>query len=320
MKQVFIFILTAIAMLAPGERLPLNQASDSVATEGNRVQNVVVIPVEFPDLKFLENDIVESVNQLFNVRGYSRGGSIGSVSDYIGDNNLPLSVSFLIAEKVTVAKSSSYYGANTAHSIDAAITELVLEASSLAAEAGVDFSNLDGDNDGLIDHILLFYAGVNESESGLEDRIRPQSGSLSQLHHFVGNKMMGPYSCCSELGGKSDNPYFTNIGTICHEYIQSFGVPDMYDVNDETEGLSNALYKTLSLMSYGNFNDKGRTPPLVNAVEREVLGCLEVEDVVVGRNYRLEPIEACNKALRINTTTPGEYFLIEYRRGTGWDA
>ena len=92
MKQVFIFILTAIAMLAPGERLPLNQASDSVATEGNRVQNVVVIPVEFPDLKFLENDIVESVNQLFNVRGYSRGGSIGSVSDYIGDNNLPLSV------------------------------------------------------------------------------------------------------------------------------------------------------------------------------------------------------------------------------------
>ena len=59
-------------------------------------------------------------------------------------------------------------------------------------------------------------------------------------------------------------------------------------------------------MSNGNYNNEGRTPPSMNAVERNMLGWLELEELNAGiKNYELPPISE-NKAYMFSTENEGE--------------
>ena len=126
-------------------------------------------------------------------------------------------------------------------------------------------------------------------------------------------------ACYSEYSGAGRN-LSAGIGTICHELLHIIGLPDLYDVNGDTEGSSSPLFGSISIMDKGNLNDNGRTPPYLGAVEREILGLLRTEEVEAGRQYFLPSIDISNTALKIPTSNEGEYFLIEYRSGEKWDS
>ena len=127
------------------------------------------------------------------------------------------------------------------------------------------------------------------------------------------------YFCTSELKG-SQGTNMCGIGTTCHEFGHSLGLPDFYDTNYEENGSCSAL-SSFSTMCSGSYNNDGRTPPYFNAEERVYLGWMidsDIQDLPAGE-ISFGSVKD-DIAYRSYTDVEGEYFLYECRDGSGWDA
>lgn len=245
-----------------------------------------------------------------------------SVKNYLNDQFLGrYEFTFDVAPIVTLSQTHQYYGKNS-NGKDSRAAEAVAEACRLAAANGTDFSIYDTDNDGKVDDILLFYAGKDESEGGGDDCIWSHAWKLSaaNINLALNGKVIDSYAATSELSRRSSGKYqFKTIGTICHEYSHSLGLADMYDTDyGGSGGEADGLWKSTALMDKGNFNNDGRTPPYYNAIDRDMLGIGQCEELKEG-HYVLEPINLNGRFLRMDTANEGEYYLIECRTNTGWD-
>ncbi len=245
-----------------------------------------------------------------------------SVKNYLNDQFLGrYEFTFDVAPIVTLSQTHQYYGKNS-NGKDSRAAEAVAEACRLAAANGTDFSIYDTDNDGKVDDILLFYAGKDESEGGGDDCIWSHAWKLgaANIKLTLNGKVIDSYAATSELSLRSSGKYqFKTIGTICHEYSHSLGLADMYDTDyGGSGGEADGLWKSTALMDKGNFNNDGRTPPYYNAIDRDMLGIGQCEELKEG-HYVLEPINLNGRFLRMDTANEGEYYLIECRTNTGWD-
>lgn len=245
-----------------------------------------------------------------------------SVKNYLNDQFLGrYEFTFDVAPIVTLSQTHQYYGKNS-NGKDSRAAEAVAEACRLAAANGTDFSIYDTDNDGKVDDILLFYAGKDESEGGGDDCIWSHAWKLSaaNINLTLNGKVIDSYAATSELSLRSSGKYqFKTIGTICHEYSHSLGLADMYDTDyGGSGGEADGLWKSTALMDKGNFNNDGRTPPYYNAIDRDMLGIGQCEELKEG-HYVLEPINLNGRFLKMDTANEGEYYLIECRTNTGWD-
>lgn len=273
----------------------------------------LVLLAEFKDLKM--SFASERFENLMN-----KGES--SVKNYLNDQFLgSYEFTFDVAPIVTLSQAHQYYGKNS-NGKDSRAAEAVAEACRLAAANGTDFSIYDTDNDGKVDDILLFYAGKDESEGGGDDCIWSHAWKLSaaNIKLTLNGKVIDSYAATSELSLRSSGKYqFKTIGTICHEYSHSLGLADMYDTDyGGSGGEADGLWKSTALMDKGNFNNDGRTPPYYNAIDRDMLGIGQCEELKEG-HYVLEPINLNGRFLRMDTANEGEYYLIECRTNTGWD-
>lgn len=273
----------------------------------------LVLLAEFKDLKM--SFTRERFENLMN-----KGES--SVKNYLNDQFLGrYEFTFDVAPIVTLSQAHQYYGKNS-NGKDSRAAEAVAEACRLAAANGTDFSIYDTDNDGKVDDILLFYAGKDESEGGGDDCIWSHAWKLSaaNIKLTLNGKVIDSYAATSELSLRSSGKYqFKTIGTICHEYSHSLGLADMYDTDyGGSGGEADGLWKSTALMDKGNFNNDGRTPPYYNAIDRDMLGIGQCEELKEG-HYVLEPINLNGRFLRMDTANEGEYYLIECRTNTGWD-
>ncbi len=273
----------------------------------------LVLIAEFKDLKM--SFAQERFENLMN-----KGES--SVKNYLNDQFLDrYEFTFDVAPIVTLSQAHQYYGKNS-NGKDSRAAEAVAEACRLAAANGTDFSIYDTDNDGKVDDILLFYAGKDESEGGGDDCIWSHAWKLSaaNIKLTLNGKVIDSYAATSELSLRSSGKYqFKTIGTICHEYSHSLGLADMYDTDyGGSGGEADGLWKSTALMDKGNFNNDGRTPPYYNAIDRDMLGIGQCEELKEG-HYVLEPINLNGRFIRMDTANEGEYYLIECRTNTGWD-
>lgn len=273
----------------------------------------LVLLAEFKDLKMSFTQ--ERFENLMNT-------GEASVRKYLDDQFLGrYDFVFDVAPIVTLSQAHQYYGKNS-NGKDSRAAEAVAEACRLAAANGTDFSIYDTDNDGKVDDILLFYAGKDESEGGGDDCIWSHAWKLSaaNIKLTLNGKVIDSYAATSELSLRSSGKYqFKTIGTICHEYSHSLGLADMYDTDyGGSGGEADGLWKSTALMDKGNFNNDGRTPPYYNAIDRDMLGIGQCEELKEG-HYVLEPINLNGRFLRMDTANEGEYYLIECRTNTGWD-
>ena len=189
---------------------------------------------------------------------------------------------------------------------------------AMARARGTDFSIYDTNNDGTIENIAIIYAGYSESEGADANAIWAHQKSLQTEEISINGIKILSYTCTPELKGNSGTT-ISPIGTFCHEIAHSLGLPDMYDTNSDTEGLSPALYGTLSLMDKGYALGGGNTPPYFTSIEKELLNLAEVEDFLPDKIYTLDPVNLSGRIYRIKCATEGEYFLLECRAPQGWD-
>lgn len=282
----------------------------------------LVILVQFKDLYFAIESPENMFFNLLNQNGYSANDATGSVRDYFYENSSgmfdPL---FDVIGPVTLSNEVAYYGANKADGENDfnRAREMVVEAVRLADnELGVDFSQYDNDGDGVIDNIFIYFAGYNEAEGGPDHTIWPHAWTTGDKSIIVDGVQTNSYACTSELRGASGST-MAGIGTYCHEFGHVIGLPDFYD----TDGIENGEARGLgpfSLMSEGNYNHAGRTPPYLTTVERILVGWRqnEIQEFDNEGEYRLDPVSG-NHAFAVPTSNDNEFFIYEYRQRTGWD-
>ena len=286
-----------------------NKVIPDLVTKSGTIRTAV-IPVQFSDISFKYGRTDLVLQESFNANH-------NSVSEYFSDNFPYFQLfNFEILPIVTLDKSAAYYGGNNAFSNDSHIEELFIDVCTASVNKGINFSHFDLDSDNNIDLVFIVFAGKNEADGGSSDAIWPMCTDLSNLKATFSGKKLQDVICYSELNGIGE---FAGVGTICHELCHVFGMPDLYDVNGNVEGLANPLFGSICLMDKGNFNNNGRTPPYLGALERDALGILHTIEVKAGESYLLSPIHQSNIALKIPTNNRDEYFLIEYRDGGTWD-
>ena len=295
---------------------------NSTDTEGPTVKKGLVILVQFKGenerFTYTKEDFVNMLMQ----EGYSSFGADGSVKEYFDDQfRGQYEFSFDVGGLVTLDKEMAFYGANDNDGDDKNPHMMVIEACQLV-DADVDFSQYDQDGDGQVDNVFVFFAGKDEAEGASEDHIWSHSWYIRDgagRNLVLDGVRINRYACASELRMIDESKTaMTSIGTFCHEYAHTLGLPDMYDTDYQVGGLSAATWRKLSLMDGGNYNNNGNTPPNLTSVERELLHLGEPQLLPVSGKFTMSPISD-GVSYRINSDNDNEYFLLECRTSAGWD-
>ena len=308
---------------------PRTHDESYIMTHGTR--HIPVLLVNFQDVAFSLDNPNERFNALLNQHGYADNGATGSAHDYFNDNSHgQFDPIFDVYGPVTLPHEMKYYG-EPVKDDSGRIThndkqpEIAVYDAAVLLDSSVDFSQYDVDNDGDVDMVLIYYAGYNQAEGAHENTIWPhqwsvQGSSSAEARNatFDGLKL-SKYFMTSELKG-IEGVNMCGIGTTCHEFGHSLGLPDFYDTDYDNNGYDHGL-SYFSIMSGGNYLNDGCTPPYYNAEERIYLGWMIESDLQKLPQGAISFGSVKDDIAYITPTdTDGEYFLYECRDGSGWDA
>jgi M6 family metalloprotease-like protein len=283
----------------------------------------LVILAQFEDIRFLNTK--EDFEALLMSENYERDGATGCAREYFEYQfNGMVDFVFDVSDIVTLPAQRAYYGANDNRGNDLRPETMIADACELAAQSGVDFSMYDGNNDGKVDNVFVFFAGEDEAEGADENSIWSHSWYLfsgAGVALELNGKLIDRYACSSEMTrvmdtstGRLIETRLCGIGTFCHEYGHTFGLPDLYDTDyEDNGGWAAGLWGSTALMDAGNQNNQGNTPPNFNAVERDILGLSTSVIIDSDGKFILSPINTYGEFYRINTDVEGEYYLLECR-------
>ncbi|MCL2681906.1 MAG: M6 family metalloprotease domain-containing protein [Bacteroidales bacterium] len=297
--------------------------------ELQRISGTVRIPVilvGFQGKPFTKTR--EDFDMLFNQLNYTVGGATGSVRDYFrdisygqldlqadifGPYTLPNPINFYDDECCNGGTGSNCSGGSWGNPRIMA-TQAVDSAYFIG---GADFSNYAIGNSNTVNTVHIIFAGNCQAVGASRcNAIWSHAWVLSTTRVYNG-KTISRYSCSPEHRSASGSN-LTRIGVIAHELGHSLlGWPDFYATN-----YSGAVdLGDWCLMASGAHNSSGATPsrPCAWAVVNagwvpEVILETPQQDITLPN-----PLDE-GIVYRINTKTNNEYFLLENRQRTGWDA
>ncbi|MCQ2288257.1 MAG: M6 family metalloprotease domain-containing protein [Muribaculaceae bacterium] len=283
----------------------------------------LIILINLTDVKFSMPDPNAFYSEMCNTpnwTGYTntsgqRVPCTGSLRDYYTENsNGMFTPEFDIIGPVSVNYSStSFRGTSYAQTIFKA-------ALTAADNMGCDFSRYDGNGDGTVDLVFFQVAGMSSSFAGNNGNwLWPHQSSFYYTNYD--GKRIGYYACSTELYGWTSEPAsitVEGIGTICHEFSHVLGLPDLYDTNYETSGQSHDP-DMWDIMAGGGSANSSRTPCGYSIYERYSLGFAKPTVLTTPGHYTLNPIMS-NEGYIIKSPVAREYFILDNRQKTRWDA
>ena len=284
----------------------------------NGSPRIPIILVNYTDVKMKSDDPVAAFTAQFK-----EGGK--SCFQYFYDQSRgKFTPQFDIYGPINLSRERAYYGGNDYYGDDKGVGLMVAEACD-SLKATVDFSPYDNDGDGEVDVVIALYAGVGEAQAyrTVPSSVWPCQWELSDSEYGsklqVGNKYIDKFAVFNELYGANERTTrLDGIGTFCHEFSHCLGLPDFYD----TDYSGNFGMGDWSLLDGGCYNDDGDTPIGYSAYERDFMGWITLETPVQNTTYTLDALNTdTGKAYKIvNSLNPNEYYVLENRQRTGWDA
>ena len=294
-------------------RLP----APSTLWDKDRIYHQLVILFYFSDTEFLEEHTKEYYEKILNEAGYNEGEGLGCMADYFraqsnGLLNLqldvygPYQVSTKACPSENPTSSTKYYGRDAMQ--DA--TNLFL-----VDHPEIDFSQYDWNGDGYVNQVLFINAGVsgNVFHTSAYGHIWPNTSSFATITTPDGKKISS-YTISAE--------YFTiarscGIGTVCHEFSHSLGLPDIYPVA-KNQGYS--VCDSWDLMDGGNYTNWGWCPPNFTALEKYLLGWVDFTELEEAASVvDMKPASEGGEVYRVKHSD-SEWLLLENRQQIGWDA
>lgn len=275
---------------------------------GNR--KLLVILVNFTDLSFVKS--ANDVDILMN-------GSGVSFKQYHLDNSYgQLTVNSDVVGPYDLSGSMASYGRNRRGS-DVDPRAMVGEAVDLAEADGVDFSQYDNDGNGYVDGIMVIHAGYGEEYGGVtSDAIWSHRWDLGDEPRYYDGVTITDYTTVPELGGNSGST-ISGIGISAHEFGHNLGLPDYYDVDGTGSGGESGGTGRWDVMSNGSWNNDGYTPPQHSSFSKWILGWITPTELSTG-SYTLNDSSLTQDAFYFHSAVAGEFFMLENRQQTGWDA
>ena len=280
----------------------------------NRIYRQLVVLVSFSDCNFTDEHGSDFYNSMFNIEGWNEMNGPGCIVDYFRSQSQGLfNLKFDIVGPIKVNKSAMLgngYDVNYGQSV-------FYEAFQKVASDGIitDFSPYDWNRDGVVDQVVIVYAGYPGNQAGLTDRIWPNTATISGVTTPDGYKL-STYSASGELW---KNNLSCGIGTICHEFSHCLGLPDLYPT---TSGLPPSVIDEWDLMDSGTISNYGWCPPNYSALEKMLLGWhtpVELTSNVIVNGMKPVSEDGTTYIIR-NTGHNDEYYLLENRQWQGWDA
>lgn len=270
----------------------------------NRLYRVPVILFSFADCDFSCQDPRQFYDDLFNKPGYNLGKGPGCVADYFRDQSHGLfNVRFDIIGPVklsTKQKSTNEVNYGTSQFVEAV----------KAVDGQVNFADYVWEND--VPTVLFIYAGYGGNELAEECQrcIMPNTGGFNMRADGV---KLTLHSASNEIWS---NHQFVGIGTICHEYCHTFGIPDFYPSESE-----HSVLDEWDLMDGGCYAGDGWCPVNLSIHQRELLKWQSPVDLTTSTVVTdMPPFNEGGMAYRIvNDAHPAEHYLLENRQQVGWD-
>lgn len=231
-------------------------------------------------------------------------GRMGVSAFYHDESYGKLNISGQVFDWYTAQHERAYYDDKKA--------ELVMEAAEYYVAQGVDFSQFDGDDDGVIDAILFHFAGEYSyiRSDPWYSGVNYGASSLSG-HGIIGGLKFTTMIQIYEGAAYSINPTF--VMTICHELMHSFGMPDLY--GETYFGLLGAN----DLMSSNKAT--------INPYTKLLLGWFDSVQVITSNTFNVElksyGTDPDGRAVIVTDEFNGifdEFYMVAYRDYQGNDA
>ena len=198
-----------------------------------------------------------------------------------------------------------------------------LEALHNSFDQGFSWFDFDQNLDGFIDNVIVLHNGYN-AENGADDpdgvppseRIRSHAtlASGTVWRSAMSGYKLGYYGITSAYRGTEDEN-IARLNVISHEFIHSFGMIDLYDIDFVGNGCG-----SYGLMGYpigpGNSPEN---PGNIGAYTKAFLGWI-TPTLITSDGFYNAPASFDNEVVyKIELDDPTEYLLIENKHATGWD-
>lgn len=288
----------------------------------------LIVLVDYTDKQFSMDNPSEFYNRMVNQEGYTgfdyNGQFVpctGSVRDYFKDQSSGLfNPQFDVVGPVTVPFECTAHTGNSN-------SWRVFKAAMDSVGPNLDLSQYDLNHDGMVDMIIFIGAGYASNYGGNNSNyLWPHKSLLYDYDHYsylrYNGIFAGTYAATVEMYGWEAEANNTpmGIGTIAHEFGHVLGLPDTYDTDYSGSGGQSHDPGDWDVMASGNNLNQSRTPCGYNLWERYALGWANPPVLDQAGSYSLNPLNTSNEGFILGTPVEKEYFMLENRQQTGWDA
>jgi len=313
--------------------LPHSYAEDAVlhVQPSGIIQNLVILCMFSDHTPGIHTRNQADYDILFNaVGGDAILAPTGSVQDFYFENSYgTMTLNSTVVAWVTLPQTEVYYANGqdgTGNTYPRNAQRMVEDALNLV-DPLVDFGDFDTDDDGYIDAITIIHSGYGaETGGGGGNWIWSHRWSLwalpagewvsGDLNNNNENVKVYDYHTEPALWGSSGNN-ISRIGVICHEMGHFFGLPDLYDTDDSSEGIGSY---GLMANSWG-FDFSQLNPPHFCAYSKIFLGWVNPNVINSNGTYTVPQVETNPTIYKIVDGYPsGEYLLVENRQPIGFES
>lgn len=259
---------------------------------------------------------------------FSDAWTSGSAKQYYSDVSYgTFTLQGTVVGWYTSANNKAYYGYSNGFQRAA----ILAKEAATATDATINYALYDNDGDGYVDCFTCVHAGFGreETQSGTDIHSHSWDFTSAGIGAYTTNDpdpinggyiKINEYVMDPERSNYSNNGTMVCIGVFCHEWGHALGLPDLYDTDYSGAGLG-----YWCLMAGGSWGGNGSSPwyPVHLSVWAKMdLGWLNPTAVRMRDFYSIPQVETNSKAywLISRQRTFREYFLIENRRKTGFDA
>jgi immune inhibitor A len=300
-------------VIIPPDQFPLGTASRTIAAAAAERAplrgdlQVVVVLVDFDDRPmtqdaahfqdlFFSTGVVPhgSVSEYFQE---VTGGLVRITGQVVGPVRLPQTLAFYANHNFGIGRPSGQPRAN-----------IMANDAAVAADPLVDFAPFDNDGNGFVDAFIVVHAGSGGEQTGDSGDIWSHKWILPAARAADGTQIFAYLTI----------PEDCRIGVCAHELGHLlFGFPDLYDTDDTSQGVGNWC-----LMGGGSWNGNGDIPAHPSAWCKVQQGWATVTNVTENGQISLPDVKTSRNVHRLWTdgADSPEYFLIENRQRTGYDA
>ena len=299
-------------VIVPPQEFPLGTAPSAIrAAAAERAPlrgalRVIVVLVDFSDKPmtkkpkhFEELFFSQGVLRTKSVREYFAEvthGLIDIQGEVVGPFRLPKTIR-------TYAHGESGIGRSRPNA------QTMARDAAEAADGVVNFTPYDNDNNGYVDAFIIIHAGRGGEVTGSGDDIWSHKWTLEGGAKPVDNTRIYAYLTV---------PEDCKIGVCAHELGHLlFGFPDLYDTDGSSEGIGNWC-----LMAGGSWGGAGATPSHPSAWCKANQGWVKVDNRKSDGVVDIADVKTSNTVYRLwkDGVDSMEYFLVENRQQTGFDA